>query len=238
MSAHHRKTEIILALDVETRQQAMEVLTEVGEGLRWVKVGLQSFLRDERDFIHELSDGGYKVFLDLKLHDIPNTVAKAIESLAGLPVGMLTIHASAGAECMRAASVSIGEHLPGAKLLAVTVLTSLNDQLLREIGVDNSAEDQVRRLSDLAVNSGVGGIVCSPLEIGSLRQTLPKETLLVTPGIRPSGSSVDEQKRVLGPLAAAKLGANYLVIGRPILQSATPGLTFREIMAELKGDMS
>jgi orotidine-5'-phosphate decarboxylase len=233
MNPNQRKAEIILALDVETRQQAQDVLTEIGEGLRWVKVGLQSFLRDGCDFIRELADGGYEVFLDLKLHDIPNTVAKAIESLAGLPVGMLTMHASAGSECMRSASASIGEHLPGAKLLAVTVLTSLNDRSLREIGVGDSAGIQVPRLAKLAIDAGVGGIVCSPLEITHLRKALPKEALLVTPGIRPSGSSMDEQKRVLSPLAAAELGANYLVIGRPILKSANPGSTFREIMAEL-----
>ena len=229
-----RKGEIILALDVETRQQAKDILQEVGKDLRWVKVGLQSFLREGPDFVRELADAGYEVFLDLKLHDIPNTVAKAIESLAGLPVGMLTIHAAAGTECMQFASTAIGAHLPSAKLLAVTVLTSMNDHALQEVGIDDSSEGQVVRLARLASEAGVGGIVCSPLEIASLRQALPSETSLVTPGIRPSGSPQDEQKRVLGPLAAVELGADYLVIGRPILKSPDPGRTLREIQAEIE----
>ena len=233
MSSNQSKADIILALDVETKQEAKEILTQVGKELRWVKVGLQSFLRDGPSFVHELADEGYDVFLDLKLHDIPNTVAKAIESLAGLPIGMLTMHAGAGGECMRAATAATHEYLPDAKLLAVTVLTSLNDDALRELGISDSAENQVRRLANLAAESGVGGIVCSPLEIAPLRQFLPKETALVTPGIRPAGSASDEQKRVLGPLEAAELGADYLVIGRPILKATDPKAAFRAIMSEL-----
>lgn len=238
MSPNQRKAEIILALDLGTQQRAREILTEVGDGLRWVKVGLQSFFRDGPDFVRELADEGYDVFLDLKLHDIPNTVTKAIESLAGLPVGMLTMHAGAGAECMRAAIAASSEHLPDAKLLAVTVLTSLNDDALKEIGISNSAETQAQRLARLATDSGVEGIVCSPLEIASLRQILPKETDLITPGIRPVGSATDEQKRVLGPLEAAKLGADYLVIGRPILKAHDPGAVFRSILSELEEEVA
>ena len=234
MNRESRKSEIILALDVENRQRAMEVLAEVGDGLQWVKIGLQSYLRDGSDFIRELADEGYGVFLDLKLHDIPNTVAKAIESLAAAPIDMLTIHACAGSECIKAAAEATSEHLSGAKLLAVTVLTSLNEFALQEIGVEGLVEDQVKRLAKLAIDSGAGGIVCSPLEIEPLRRILPDETSLVTPGIRPSGSSTDEQKRVLSPLEASKLGADYLVIGRPILNSPDPGETFRAISAELE----
>lgn len=234
MSSDPLKTEVILALDVENRQKAMAVLTEVGSGLKWVKVGLQSFLRDGPDFVRELSGEGYDVFLDLKLHDIPNTVSKAIESLAGLPIGMLTMHACAGSECMRAAAIATRDHLPGAKLLAVTVLTSLNESGLREIGLEGAVGGHVQRLAKLAVDSGVEGIVCSPLEIEPLRRILPKEASLITPGIRPSGSSVNEQKRVLGPSAASRLGADYLVIGRPILNSPDPGKTFGAIIEELE----
>jgi orotidine-5'-phosphate decarboxylase len=235
MNPSQRKAEIILALDVETRKQALNMLTEVGEDLRWVKVGLQSFLRDGNEFIHELADAGYHVFLDLKLHDIPNTVAKAIESLAGLPVSMLTIHASGGSECMKRATEACNTHLPNAQLLAVTVLTSLDESALRATGVMDTAENQVERLAKLATDSGVSGIVCSPLEIASLRDILPTETALVTPGIRPTGSNVNEQKRVLSPMAAAKLGANYLVIGRPILKASSPGDAFGGILSELEG---
>ena len=235
MNPYQRKAEIILALDVETKKQALKILTEVGEGLRWVKVGLQSFLRDGNDFVHELADAGYHVFLDLKLHDIPNTVAKAMESLAGLPVSMLTIHASGGFECMKGAVAACNTYLPDAKLLAVTVLTSLDDDALRATGVTDTAENQVKRLAKLATDSGVSGIVCSPLEIAPLRDILPPETILVTPGIRPTGSSVDEQKRVLGPMEAAERGANYLVIGRPILRASHPGEAFGGILTELEG---
>ena len=236
MSQTRKRTgEVILALDVETSQQASDILNEVGADLRWVKVGLQSFLREGSDFVRELADEGYEVFLDLKLHDIPNTVAKAIESLSGLPIGMLTIHAAAGTKCLQFASEAMGEHLPSTKLLAVTVLTSMNDQALREVGIEAGSEDQVVRLARLASEAGIQGIVCSPLEIASLRQVLPRETLLVTPGIRPSGSSKDEQQRVLGPFAAVELGADYLVIGRPILKSPDPRRTLREILEEIKG---
>ena len=234
MSSYPTNTEVILALDVESRQKAMAVLAEVGSGLKWVKVGLQSFLRDGPDFVQELADTGYDVFLDLKLHDIPNTVLKAIESLSGLPIGMFTMHACAGSECMKAAAETTRKHLTGAKLLAVTVLTSLNEDGLREIGLEGAVAGHVERLAKLAVDSEVDGIVCSPLEIEPLRRILPKETALITPGIRPSGTSKDEQKRVLSPADASGLGADYLVIGRPILNSPNPAEAFHGIMAELE----
>ena len=233
MNTDQRKTEIILALDVESRLKAKEILSGVGEDLRWIKIGLQTYLRDGSDFIRELADGGYKVFLDLKLHDIPNTVAKAIESLAGMPIGMLTMHSCAGSECIRAAVAAVGEHLPQTKLLGVTVLTSLDDAALKEIGVADSAETQVQRLAGMATLSGVDGIVCSPLELEPLRRILPAEISLVTPGIRPSNAAQDEQKRVMSPAAAAQLGANFLVIGRPILSSPDSRKAFQSILMEL-----
>jgi orotidine-5'-phosphate decarboxylase len=238
MNTDQRKTEIILALDVESRLKAKEILSDVGEDLRWIKIGLQTYLRDGSDFIRELADGGYKVFLDLKLHDIPNTVAKAIESLSGMPIGMLTMHSCAGSECIRAAVAAVGEHLPQTKLLGVTVLTSLDDAALKEIGIADSAETQVQRLAGMATLSGVDGIVCSPLELEPLRRILPAEISLVTPGIRPSNAAQDEQKRVMSPAAAAQLGADFLVIGRPILSSTDSRKAFQSILMELSEEAS
>ncbi len=225
--------EVILALDVESRERAETVLAAAGPDLRWVKIGLQTYLRDGPDFVREVAAEGRKVFLDLKLHDIPNTMAKAVESLAGLPVSMLTIHACAGPEAVERCAEAMNEALPEALLLAVTVLTSMNEETLRLVGVNETPEAQVRNLARLAAGAGAGGIVCSPLEIRPLRETLPQEVKLVTPGIRPAGASLGDQKRVTTPAEAASAGANFLVIGRPILAAEDPAAALAGIQAEL-----
>lgn len=227
--------EIILALDLEDREQINQVLQSTGESLKWVKVGLQSFLRDGPSLVHELADAGKKVFLDLKLHDIPNTMAKALESLAGLPVGMITLHACAGPEALSRCSKFAKEAMPDVTLLGVTVLTSTNQAGLEAIGINDPVEDQVLRLASLAVDQGIGGIVCSPLELPKLRQALPQSTALVTPGIRPANASSDDQKRIMTPAQAKQAGANYLVIGRPILAAPNPRMALESILGELSG---
>ena len=227
------KTEIILALDVESRTKAEEILDKTGEELKWVKIGLQTYLRDGKSFIHDIASSGKSIFLDLKLHDIPNTMCKAIESLSDLPIKMLTLHSSSGPEAMIECKKVATNCLPSAKLLAVTVLTSMNRQNLRSIGIDMEIIEQVNNLANLAVESGISGIVSSPLELVKLRPKLPQETIFVTPGIRPTGSVSGDQKRVMTPKQASAAGANYLVIGRPILEAQCPKSALSEIHNEL-----
>jgi len=225
--------EIILALDLENREHINQILNATGSRLKWVKVGLQSYLRDGKPLITELADSGKKVFLDLKLHDIPNTMEKALESLTELPVGMITLHACAGPEALTRCTKFAREYLPEVTLLGVTVLTSTNQQGLESIGVNDSIDNQVQRLASLAVESGLGGIVCSPLELPKLRQSLPASTALVTPGIRPTHADAGDQKRIMTPAQAKEAGANYLVIGRPILAASNPQKALDQILEEL-----
>ncbi len=228
--------DLILALDVPTREAAAPILRQLRGQLRWVKLGLQMFTAYGPDYVREVAGMGFNVFLDLKLHDIPNTVAKAVESLSPLPIKMLTLHTSGGGEMMRAAVAAQQKTNPNLLLLGVTVLTSTDDAGLNEIGVTASPADQVARLGRLAVDSGLHGLVCSPLEVGLLRRTLPASTQLITPGIRPaSETGSDDQKRVMTPADAARAGSSYIVVGRPILQAADPAAAARAILAELSG---
>jgi orotidine-5'-phosphate decarboxylase len=228
--------DLILALDVPTREAAAPILRQLRGELRWVKVGLQLFTAYGPPFVREVADQGYEVFLDLKLHDIPNTVAKAVESLAPLPIRMLTLHTSGGAEMMRAAAAAQARTKPDLLLLGVTVLTSMDGAGLREIGVDAAPETQVERLGRLAASAGLKGLVCSPLEVAPLRRALPPGIALVTPGIRPAGErGGDDQKRVLTPAEAARAGSSHIVVGRPILQAADPVAATRGLLAELRG---
>jgi orotidine-5'-phosphate decarboxylase len=226
--------ELILALDVETRAEAIRTLEPLKEWLRWVKIGLQLFTAHGPDLVREVGGMGFQIFLDLKLHDIPNTVAKSVASIAPLPVGMLTIHTSGGREMMAWARKAQADHAPDLLLLGVTVLTSLDTAAINETGVPASAGDQVARLATLAVGSGMRGLVCSPQEIAALRGVLPPGIKLVTPGIRPAGASADEQKRVMTPAEAAAAGADYIVVGRPILKAPDPAAAVAAILSELK----
>ena len=225
--------DLILALDVENRADALKTLTPLKGSLKWVKVGLQLFTANGPDLVREIGDMGFRIFLDLKLHDIPNTVAKAVASIAPLPVGMLTIHTSGGREMMTWARKAQAEHAPELLLLGVTVLTSLDTTALNETGVPAPAGDQVSHLAKLAVGSGLEGLVCSPMEVTRLRSTIPASVKLVTPGIRPAGSSADEQKRVMTPADAAAAGSDYIVVGRPILKAPDPAAAVANILAEL-----
>ena len=228
------KTEVILALDVESRTKAEAVLEAVGDKLDWVKIGLQTYLRDGPDFLYDIASSGKSIFLDLKLHDIPNTMGKAIESLAALPVKMLTLHSTAGPEALLKCVETVNLFMPETKLLAVTVLTSMNQENLTSVGVNNLIPDQVDRLAKMASEAGVNGIVCSPLELVRLRKKLPRSTTFVTPGIRPTGSAKGDQKRTMTPLDASNAGANFLVIGRPILTAHNPEQVLIEIQSELE----
>ena len=226
--------DLILALDVPTREEAAPILRQLRGHLRWVKLGLQMFTAYGPNYVREVAGMGFDVFLDLKLHDIPNTVAKAVESLGPLPIKMLTLHTSGGGEMMRAAVAAQQKTNPDLLLLGVTVLTSTDAAGLHEIGVTASPADQVARLGKLATDSGMRGLVCSPLEVELLRRTLPASTQLITPGIRPAGEAGgDDQKRVMTPAAAARAGSSYIVVGRPILKAPDPAAAARAILAEL-----
>ena len=230
-----KRPEVILALDVDNRKQAEKIIQATGDKLQWVKVGLQSYLRDGADLVRTIADSGKKVFLDLKLHDIPNTMAKAIESLSELPIGMLTLHAHAGEEALQRCAQTGKEVLPETLILAVTVLTSMDQSALSAVGVRSPVLEQVERLARLATRSEVGGIVCSPHELVHLRTCLSPETKMITPGIRPAGSDLGDQRRIMTPAEAKLAGADYLVIGRPILAAKAPGLALDSILAEMKG---
>lgn len=228
-----RDCKLILALDLPDRESALKILDELRGKLEWVKIGLQMYLKYGADFVREVSGMGFKIFLDLKLFDIPNTVASAVESVSALPVSMLTIHASGGREMMRRAVESAAERNPELLILGVTVLTSFDADSLAETGVELEPEWQVEKLAKLAVDSGLKGLVCSPLEIEGLRSILPEDTVLVTPGIRPSGSSADEQKRIMTPADAARAGSDFIVVGRPILKAENPAFAISKILEEI-----
>ncbi len=226
--------DLILALDVPDRQQAAPILRQLSGSLRWVKIGLQMFTAYGPDYVKAVADEGFNIFLDLKLHDIPNTVAKAVESLAPLPIGMLTIHTSGGREMMAAARAAQQQTKPDLLLLGVTVLTSTDASGLAELGLNVSPEAQVSRLGRLATDAGLRGLVCSPLEVAMLRQQLPADIQLVTPGIRPAGEAgADDQKRIMTPAEAARTGSSYIVVGRPILKAKDPAAAARAILADL-----
>lgn len=228
-----KETELILALDCEDQQFARNLLKEVQGELPWVKIGLQMFTAHGMAWVEEVHSMGFKLFLDLKLHDIPNTVAKAVQSLASAPIDMLTLHASGGSEMCAYAVDSRDASNPNLTLLAVTVLTSMNREQLSALNVNRSVEEQVLDLARISLASKVDGLVASPLELSILRSELGSKPTLVCPGIRPQGADLNEQKRVMTPEEASQLGADFIVVGRPILNSADPQATVASIRRSL-----
>jgi orotidine-5'-phosphate decarboxylase len=225
--------DLILVLDAQSPKEVAPALRQLQGTVRWVKIGLEMYTACGPDCVREIAGLGFKVFLDLKLHDIPNTVAKAVQSVSQLPIGMLTLHTCGGREMMQWAAKAQQQHAPDLLLLGVTVLTSMSATALNETGVVASPEQQVVRLGRLAAEAGVHGLVCSPLEIAPLRAALPSSTTLVTPGIRPRDAKADDQSRVMTPLEAARAGANFLVVGRPIFKAPDPVAAARAILTEI-----
>ena len=229
---------IIAALDVPTAEEALKLAQEIAPAVGAFKIGKELFTSAGPDIVKRARDTGAAVFLDLKFHDIPNTVAKAAAAAVRLDVQMLTLHASGGSEMMRAAEQAaqqtaqqLGRTAP--LVLGVTVLTSHDAGSLAEIGCEPNVGRQVERLSQLAAKSGLRGLICSPLELVALRQILPAGMQLVTPGIRTGAEKADDQKRTLTPRAALQAGANWLVIGRPIYATPNPRLAAEQILASL-----
>ena len=229
---------IIAALDVPTVQQALELAQQLAPVVGAFKIGKELFTSAGPDIVRRVRDTGASVFIDLKFHDIPNTVAKAVAAAVRLDVQMLTIHASGGSEMMRAAEQAAQQTAaqlgrPAPLVLGVTVLTSQDSNTLAELGGETDVAKQVERLALLAAKSGLRGLVCSPLEIVALRRILPPQMQLVTPGIRTGAEKADDQKRTLTPREAINAGANWLVIGRPITAAANPRASAESILASL-----
>ena len=228
---------IILALDVPSADRAIKLCGDLAPVLGAVKIGSELFTSSGPETVRKIRGTGANVFLDLKFHDIPNTVAKAVTAAVQLDVQMLTIHTSGGTEMMKTAEEAaqraaekLGTNPP--LVLGVTVLTSLDSNAISEVGFQPNVGHQVERLATLAVKSGLRGLVCSPLEVTLLRQIIPTNIQLVTPGIR-IGPSKDDQKRTLTPVEALQAGANWLVIGRPIYAAENPKAAAEQILASI-----
>lgn len=226
--------ELIVALDVNNRQEAEEKVKLIGDAVNFYKIGLELFSAEGPDVVKTVTGLGKKVFLDLKLHDIPRTVERAVKSAANLGVDLMTIHSVGGKAMISAAANAAAEFGANApKILAVTVLTSLDQSDLNDIGVERTPAEQVAQMGKLALSSGANGIVCSPKEVKAMREILGPAALLVTPGVRPQGSDVGDQKRIATPGDAVRDGSTHLVVGRPILQAADPVAAAIAIRAEM-----
>ncbi|HEX8633096.1 MAG TPA: orotidine-5'-phosphate decarboxylase [Pyrinomonadaceae bacterium] len=231
---------LIIALDVETADEARRLCSLLGAEAGMFKVGSQLFTAAGGQLVREIVAGGGRVFLDLKFHDIPNTVAAACREAVRLGVSLFNVHAAGGGEMMRRAAAATSETaaregLPRPALIAVTVLTSADASVLAETGVARGLEEQVGTLAKLAAASGLDGVVASPHEIALVRAAVGREDfLLVTPGVRPSAAAHDDQRRVMTPAAAVRAGADYLVVGRAILNAPDPLRAARAINAEME----
>jgi len=228
---------IIVALDFPAEEPALELVRQLDPSLCRLKVGKELFTRLGPQFVRRVRDMGHEVFLDLKFHDIPNTVAAACRAAADLGVWMVNVHASGGRAMLLAARDELERHETRPLLVAVTVLTSLGADDLAMIGWEPDPERQVLRLAALAQETGLDGVVCSPREVGALRQTQGTGFLLVTPGIRPATSEAGDQKRIMTPGQAIAAGASYLVIGRPITAAHRPLEALESISAEVSKEL-
>ena len=221
---------IIVALDVATKEKALELVKQLRDQISFFKIGLQLYTAEGPEIVRAVLSTGAKVWLDIKLHDIPNTVARAVESANNLGVHMLTIHLSGGSEMIRAATAAGANNM---LLLGVTVLTSATEQTLREIGVAGKVDDQVLRLARLGVEAGIDGVVASPHEIKKLRAEFGDKIKIAVQGIRPTWAEPGDQKRFMTPRDALEAGADYIGIGRPITAHRNPQEAVAKILQEL-----
>jgi orotidine-5'-phosphate decarboxylase len=225
---------LIVALDVPSATQARQIVQSIGESANTYKVGKQLFTAEGPQIVRDLVSSGRKVFLDLKFHDIPNTVAAAVRQAAELGISMMTVHASGGSKMLKAAADAAAQSPTRPMVLAVTVLTSLSDADLSEIGIAGNVITQVITLGSLARKAGCGGLVASAKEAPELRRELGNDFAIVTPGVRPAGSAPGDQARVLTPREAIAAGATYLVVGRPILEATDPSQAADALVREIE----
>ena len=224
---------LIVALDVSSAAAARKIVAAVGESVATYKVGMQLYTAEGPPVVRELVQAGRKVFLDLKYHDIPNTVGAAVREAAQVGVSMLTIHASGGSRMLRAAAEGASSAANPPLVLAVTVLTSLDEGDLNKMGIRGNVSDQALRLAALALSNGCDGVVASPHEAAILREELGHDFVIVTPGVRPVGSGRGDQVRVATPQEAIAAGATYIVVGRPITDAEDPGAEARAILSQI-----
>ena len=226
---------VIVALDYPDAQSALDLAARLEPSLCRLKVGKELFTAAGPQLLEQVMRRGFDVFLDLKFHDIPNTAAQACKAAAALGVWMVNVHALGGRKMMEAARAAVAQAVRPPKLVAVTVLTSMAQEDLSEIGIVATPAEMVLRLAALARASGLDGVVCSAQEAALLRQHCGREFCLVTPGIRPADAAADDQSRIMTPRAALENGSNYLVIGRPITKAADPLLALQNISREIEG---
>jgi len=224
---------LIVALDVSSAAAAQKIVAAVGDSAFCYKVGMQLYTAEGPQVVRDLVASGRRVFLDLKYHDIPNTVAAAVREAASLRVSMLTVHASGGGKMMRAATEAATTANAALMVLAVTVLTSLDDNDLDKLGVHGRVQDQVLRLAALALADGCHGVVASAQEASALRSELEGDFAIVTPGVRPAGAEPGDQARVVTPAEAIAAGATHIVVGRPITAAADPASEARAILGQI-----
>ncbi|MEC7381078.1 MAG: orotidine-5'-phosphate decarboxylase [Pseudomonadota bacterium] len=225
---------IILAVDTKSDLEAYEISQEVSGYVGAIKLGLEYFNTYGPEGIRKIQEIGIPIFLDLKLHDIPMTVRKTIETLSDINPAIINVHAFGGQQMMKYALDGLGQKSRKISLVAVTVLTSLNEDDMAILGIDYPVKDLVQNLAKLTKDSGLAGVVCSAEEIALVRKICGKEFMIIVPGIRPEGSQKDDQKRVMTPKQAISLGADYLVIGRPITQSKDPLSKVKEILKSIQ----
>ncbi|MDP7591242.1 MAG: orotidine-5'-phosphate decarboxylase [Litorilituus sp.] len=226
---------VVVALDFDKKKDAFSFVDSVSPSDCKLKVGKEMFTHFGPEFVRALTGKGFDIFLDLKFHDIPNTVAKAVSAAADLGVWMVNVHASGGGQMMTKAKEALDKYGNDAPLLtAVTVLTSMSESDLRGLGISKSPAEQVNFLAELTKQSGLDGVVCSAWEAEKLKQCLGKEFKLITPGIRPAGSAKDDQQRIMTPEQAIAVGVDYLVIGRPITKASDPQLVLEQINASIR----
>jgi len=225
---------LIVALDVSTAAEARQIVAAVGDSAFTYKVGMQLYTAVGPDVVRDLISSGRRVFLDLKYHDIPNTVAGAVKEATELGVSMLTVHGSGGGRMLRAAVEAASPH-PATMVLAVTVLTSMGEEDLSKLGIRGSVADQVMRIAALALANGCRGVVASAHEASALRTEFGDDFAIVTPGVRPAGSGHGDQVRVVTPSEAMASGASHIVVGRPITEAADPAAEARAILGQMAG---
>ena len=232
-SAESARERLIVALDMPDAPSALDLVRRLEGTCTWFKVGLELFVSAGPAVLESLLAQGFSLFLDLKFHDIPNTVGGAVRSAAKLGARMLTVHASGGPAMLSAARKALEDVTDPPELLAVTMLTSMDSEQMKRVGLERSPAQEVNLLTQMTLESGIRGFVCSPQEVAAVRALAGADAAIVVPGIRPAGAEVGDQKRIATPADTLRMGASYLVVGRPITQAADPAAAASAILAEM-----